>query len=122
MSTFCNIISPNLFIWQYCISILFCFRWKGENVSTSEVEAVISNLINYRDAIVYGVEVRDFNDNKIKTKIDIFIFVCLNNLHCFTLLYKYILIYLCKPQFLTGSGLGRQSWNGGSSSRQRETT
>ncbi|KAJ9588450.1 hypothetical protein L9F63_018183, partial [Diploptera punctata] len=32
------------------------FRWKGENVSTSEVEAVISNLINYRDAIVYGVE------------------------------------------------------------------
>jgi acyl-CoA synthetase (AMP-forming)/AMP-acid ligase II len=33
------------------------FRWKGENVSTSEVEAVISNLISYRDAIVYGVEV-----------------------------------------------------------------
>ncbi|XP_069674178.1 long-chain fatty acid transport protein 4-like isoform X1 [Periplaneta americana] len=34
------------------------FRWKGENVSTSEVEAVISNLIDYRDAVVYGVEVR----------------------------------------------------------------
>ncbi|XP_029157437.1 long-chain fatty acid transport protein 4 isoform X2 [Nylanderia fulva] len=34
------------------------FRWKGENVSTSEVEAIISNLINYRDCIVYGVEVR----------------------------------------------------------------
>jgi len=33
------------------------FRWKGENVSTSEVEAIISNLINYRDCIVYGVEV-----------------------------------------------------------------
>jgi len=32
------------------------FRWKGENVSTSEVEAVISNLVDYRDAIVYGVE------------------------------------------------------------------
>lgn len=33
------------------------FRWKGENVSTSEIEAIISNLINYRDCIVYGVEV-----------------------------------------------------------------
>jgi solute carrier family 27 fatty acid transporter 1/4 len=32
------------------------FRWKGENVSTSEVEAVISNLVDYRDAVVYGVE------------------------------------------------------------------
>ncbi|XP_072761694.1 long-chain fatty acid transport protein 4 [Anoplolepis gracilipes] len=34
------------------------FRWKGENVSTSEVEGIISNLINYRDCIIYGVEVR----------------------------------------------------------------
>ncbi|XP_067001453.1 long-chain fatty acid transport protein 4 [Anabrus simplex] len=34
------------------------FRWKGENVSTSEVEAVISNIINYRDSVVYGVEIR----------------------------------------------------------------
>ncbi|XP_053989460.1 long-chain fatty acid transport protein 4-like [Hylaeus volcanicus] len=33
------------------------FRWKGENVSTSEVEAIISNLVNYRDCVVYGVEV-----------------------------------------------------------------
>lgn len=33
------------------------FRWKGENVSTSEVEAIISNLIDYRDAVVYGVEI-----------------------------------------------------------------
>ncbi|XP_023713297.2 long-chain fatty acid transport protein 4 isoform X1 [Cryptotermes secundus] len=33
------------------------FRWKGENVSTSEVEAIISNLVDYRDAVVYGVEV-----------------------------------------------------------------
>ncbi|XP_014205058.1 long-chain fatty acid transport protein 4 [Copidosoma floridanum] len=33
------------------------FRWKGENVSTSEIEAIVSNLINYRDCIVYGVEV-----------------------------------------------------------------
>ncbi|XP_063919296.1 long-chain fatty acid transport protein 4-like [Zophobas morio] len=33
------------------------FRWKGENVSTSEVEAVISNLLNLEDAVVYGVKV-----------------------------------------------------------------
>ncbi|KAK0172575.1 hypothetical protein PV328_005877 [Microctonus aethiopoides] len=33
------------------------FRWKGENVSTSEVEAIVSNLVQYRDCIVYGVEV-----------------------------------------------------------------
>lgn len=34
------------------------FRWKGENVSTSEVEAVISNLIDYKDAVAYGVEIK----------------------------------------------------------------
>ncbi|XP_022191701.1 long-chain fatty acid transport protein 4 [Nilaparvata lugens] len=33
------------------------FRWKGENVSTSEVEGIVSNLANYRDCVVYGVEV-----------------------------------------------------------------
>ena len=33
------------------------FRWRGENVSTSEVEAVISNVIQLNDATVYGVEV-----------------------------------------------------------------
>ncbi|XP_060517576.1 long-chain fatty acid transport protein 4-like isoform X2 [Cylas formicarius] len=34
------------------------FRWKGENVSTSEVEGVLSNLVDYKDVVVYGVEVR----------------------------------------------------------------
>ncbi|KYQ56708.1 Long-chain fatty acid transport protein 4 [Trachymyrmex zeteki] len=34
------------------------FRWKGENVSTSEIEGIISNFISYRDCIVYGVEVK----------------------------------------------------------------
>nr|AKN21615.1 slc27a-1 [Schmidtea mediterranea] len=33
------------------------FRWKGENVSTAEVEAVISNCLNLNDCVVYGVEV-----------------------------------------------------------------
>lgn len=34
------------------------FRWKGENVSTSEVEAVMSNLVDYKDVVVYGAEIR----------------------------------------------------------------
>ena len=33
------------------------FRWRGENVSTNEVEAVISNIVGLKDAVVYGVEV-----------------------------------------------------------------
>ncbi|PNF24770.1 Long-chain fatty acid transport protein 4 [Cryptotermes secundus] len=33
------------------------FRWRGENVSTAEVEAVISNIAGLKDAVVYGVEV-----------------------------------------------------------------
>lgn len=32
-------------------------RWRGENVSTNEVEAVISSLLQQQDTIVYGVEV-----------------------------------------------------------------
>lgn len=33
------------------------YRWKGENVATCEVEAVISGLLDYRDVIAYGVKV-----------------------------------------------------------------
>ncbi|KAH8297174.1 hypothetical protein KR044_005825, partial [Drosophila immigrans] len=33
------------------------FRWKGENVSTSEVEAQLSNLVGYKDTVVYGVSI-----------------------------------------------------------------
>ncbi|XP_041980169.1 long-chain fatty acid transport protein 1 [Aricia agestis] len=33
------------------------FRWRGENVSTAEVEGVISNLVGLKDAIVYGVAI-----------------------------------------------------------------
>uniref|UniRef100_A0A1B0DIC3 long-chain-fatty-acid--CoA ligase n=1 Tax=Phlebotomus papatasi TaxID=29031 RepID=A0A1B0DIC3_PHLPP len=33
------------------------FRWRGENVSTSEVEAVISNIVGLHDCVVYGVEI-----------------------------------------------------------------
>ena len=33
------------------------FRWKGENVSTSEVESIITSFPNVRSAVVYGVEI-----------------------------------------------------------------
>ncbi|XP_063833689.1 long-chain fatty acid transport protein 1-like [Ostrinia nubilalis] len=33
------------------------FRWRGENVSTAEVEGVISSLIGLKDAVVYGVKI-----------------------------------------------------------------
>ena len=33
------------------------FRWRGENVSSSEVEGVVSKVAGNKDAVVYGVEV-----------------------------------------------------------------
>jgi acyl-CoA synthetase (AMP-forming)/AMP-acid ligase II len=33
------------------------FRWKGENVATSEVELVINSLPNIVEVTVYGVQI-----------------------------------------------------------------
>ncbi|XP_018568291.1 long-chain fatty acid transport protein 4-like [Anoplophora glabripennis] len=33
------------------------FRWKGENVATNEIEAVIAKVVGLNDSVVYGVEV-----------------------------------------------------------------
>ena len=33
------------------------FRWKGENVSTAEVESIITSVLKLKDVAVYGVEV-----------------------------------------------------------------
>lgn len=33
------------------------FRWKGENVSTAEVEATVSGIVKLNDAVAYGVEI-----------------------------------------------------------------
>ena len=39
------------------------FRWKGENVSTAEVESTVSKVIDHLDAVVYGVEVPGMTNN-----------------------------------------------------------
>lgn len=45
------------------------FRWKGENVSTTEVEAVVQKCLhNDRDATVYGVQVPGEGKRKAKEK------------------------------------------------------
>ncbi|KAL5012006.1 hypothetical protein ScPMuIL_010557 [Solemya velum] len=33
------------------------YRWRGENVSTSEIESVIQSIVKLQDAVVYGVDV-----------------------------------------------------------------
>ena len=39
------------------ILAVYTNRWKGENVSTAEVEAFVSNVLDKRDAVAYGVEI-----------------------------------------------------------------
>lgn len=58
------------------------FRWKGENVATSEVEAVISNILELKDAVVYGVKVCTFLFSVFK-----FLFPLL---FCFKFISKFI--------------------------------
>uniref|UniRef100_A0A667ZUV1 Very long-chain fatty acid transport protein n=1 Tax=Myripristis murdjan TaxID=586833 RepID=A0A667ZUV1_9TELE len=40
------------------------FRWKGENVSTTEVEGILSRLLDMKDVVVYGVEVAGKTEGK----------------------------------------------------------
>jgi hypothetical protein len=35
------------------------YRWRGENVSTTEVEGVIARILGNASNVVYGVEVRN---------------------------------------------------------------
>ncbi len=43
--------------WYFVDRIGDTFRWKGENVATADVAAVLSSCEGVRDAVVYGVEV-----------------------------------------------------------------
>ena len=44
--------------WFYFVDrIGDTFRWKGENVSTMEVESILAAILNTTDVAVYGVQV-----------------------------------------------------------------
>jgi acyl-CoA synthetase (AMP-forming)/AMP-acid ligase II len=51
------------------------FRWRGENVSTSEVEAIISNVVQLTDAVVYGVEIPGILEYFAVLRYDIFLLI-----------------------------------------------
>ena len=53
-----NCIEYNIFL----IIVTFGkIRWKGENVSTMEVEATVSGVIGLKDATSYGVEIAGYD-------------------------------------------------------------
>ena len=62
------LIINNIYIilYQY---VFLKFRWKGENVSTMEVEATVSNVIGLKDATSYGVEIPGSDGTIIKLKL-----------------------------------------------------
>ncbi|XP_066978794.1 long-chain fatty acid transport protein 1-like isoform X2 [Macrobrachium rosenbergii] len=59
----CAFLSGDILVMDYEGYLYFkdrtgdTFRWKGENVATSEIEGVISKFIGHGDVVVYGVEV-----------------------------------------------------------------
>lgn len=53
-----DILTQDCFGFLYFIDRLGdTFRWKGENVSTTEVENIISNFMNFEEALVYPVTI-----------------------------------------------------------------
>ena len=54
---FLSLFSRISFCYFYCIPLFLTFRWRGENVSTTEVEATVSNILELKDACAYGVEI-----------------------------------------------------------------
>ena len=68
------------------------FRWRGENVSTTEVEATVSNILHLKDVTVYGVEIpgiegKTHNAAELtssKTKINVFCDFFLHSVFAFS--------------------------------------
>lgn len=56
-------LSGDLLVKDECGNMFFqdrtgdTFRWRGENVSTTEVESVVSKVVGLKDVVVYGVEI-----------------------------------------------------------------
>ncbi len=49
------------------------FRWKGENVSTVEVENILMNILKKNDVVVFGVSIPGLIDYINLNKLLIFI-------------------------------------------------
>ena len=60
------------------------YRWKGENVSTAEVEGIIMQILGLRDVVVYGVSVPGK----------------LINYECLSLYLKIVAFVMVNPYFL----------------------
>ena len=53
-----DLLYADEFGWMYFMDRMGdTFRWRGENVSTVEVESVISSVLEQVDSVVYGVDV-----------------------------------------------------------------
>ncbi|KAL9875698.1 fatty acid transport protein 2 isoform 2-T2 [Glossina fuscipes fuscipes] len=74
------------------------FRWKGENVSTGEVETQLTTLVGYRDTIVYGVTIP--NTEGRAGMAAIYDPERQLDLDSFTLDLKKVLPVYARPQFL----------------------
>lgn len=58
LKTGSEILTGNFLFKKKIISYIFiCHRWKGENISAAEVEALISKVTGNLDATAYGVEI-----------------------------------------------------------------
>uniref|UniRef100_A0A672KE41 Long-chain-fatty-acid--CoA ligase n=1 Tax=Sinocyclocheilus grahami TaxID=75366 RepID=A0A672KE41_SINGR len=75
------------------------FRWKGENVSTTEVEGTLSRLLDMKDVVVYGVEVPG---NHTFLIFSVFLFVLLDQ-RALGLRPKYLNFLLFFFSFLSGT-------------------
>lgn len=84
------------------------FRWKGENVSTTEVEGILSRLLGQADVVVYGVEVLGKTEPTF-VKHD----VPVPDLYFYKT--KCVLCSVLKnlPELLSYSRNRRKSWDGG---------